>query len=114
MGVFPRVSVLATAINSDCVPPHSIHTQLDHEQVPSSTINPSLARLRKEVPVTLSPPSGAPNFDGSSLNVAELAGIDNPIEGTWIAIVDGFSISSRKGDMFGLRLVAVDKVIKVK
>ena len=62
----------------------------------------------------LIPPSGAPNFDGSSLNVPELAGIDNPIEGTWIAIVDGFSISSRKGDKFGLRLVADGKVIKVK
>jgi hypothetical protein len=42
--------------------------------------------------VTLIPPSRAPNFDGSSLNAPELAGIDNPIEGTWIAIVDGFSM----------------------
>ena len=62
----------------------------------------------------LIPPSGAPNFDGSSLNVPELAGIDNPVAGTWIAIVDGFSISSRRGDKFGLRLVADGKVIKVK
>ena len=62
----------------------------------------------------LVPPSGAPNFDGSSLNVPELAGIDNPVAGTWIAIVDGFSISSRRGDKFGLRLVADGKVIKVK
>ena len=61
----------------------------------------------------LIPPSGPPNFDGSSLNVPELAGIDNPVAGTWIAIVDGFSISSRRGDKFGLRLVADGKVIKV-
>ena len=45
---------------------------------------------------------------------AELAGIDNPVAGTWIAIVNGFSISSRSGDKFGLRLVADGKVIKVK
>ena len=62
----------------------------------------------------LIPPSGPPNFDGSSLNVPELAGIDNPVAGTWIAIVDGFSISSRRGDKFGLRLVADGKVIKAK
>jgi hypothetical protein len=43
-----------------------------------------------------------------------LAGIDDPVEGTWIAIVDGFSISSRRGDTFGLRLVADGQVINVK
>jgi hypothetical protein len=62
----------------------------------------------------LIPPTGAPNFDGATLNAPDRAGIDNPTAGTWVAVVDGFSVSSRRGDKFGLRLVIDGKVGKLK
>jgi hypothetical protein len=62
----------------------------------------------------LIPPTGAPNFDGATLNAPERAGIDNPAAGNWVAVVDGFSVSSRRGDKFGLRLAVDGKVVKLK
>ena len=61
----------------------------------------------------LIPPAGAPNFAGATLNAPERAGIDNPAAGNWVAVVDGFSVSSRRGDKFGLRIVVDGKVVKV-
>ena len=35
-------------------------------------------------------------------------------DGLWVAVVDGFSVSSRRGEKFGLRLVLDGKVVKLK
>jgi len=62
----------------------------------------------------LIPPAGAPNFAGATLNAPERTGLDNPTPGKWVAVVDGFTVSSRRGDKFGLRLVLDGKVVKLE
>ena len=37
-------------------------------------------------------PSGAPVFDGATLDSPERVQIDNPLAGTWIVLVDGFTV----------------------
>ncbi len=67
-----------------------------------------------DLDVILFPPSGPVNGTGATLNVPELAVIDNPVAGPWVAIVDGFSVASKNGDRFDLRIAADGKVLKVK
>lgn len=67
-----------------------------------------------DIDVTLVPPAGAANFDGATLNSPERARITNPTPGDWVAIVDGFSVSSKHGDRFSLRLAVNGTVVKLK
>jgi subtilisin family serine protease len=65
-----------------------------------------------DLDLILVPPAGAPNFDGAGFGSPERATIANPAPGTWTAIVSGFSILSKNGDKYTLRLAADGKVIK--
>ena len=63
-----------------------------------------------DLDVILVRPDGSPVFDGATINAPERATIANPAAGTWIALVDGYTVSTSGGDRFKLR-IAVDGVV---
>jgi subtilisin family serine protease len=67
-----------------------------------------------DIDLILVPPTGPPNFAGATLDAPERVGINNPAAGQWTAIVDGFSVFSRHGDRFSLRLAIDGTVVKLK
>ena len=67
-----------------------------------------------DIDLALQPPTGAPILDGATINAPERAGINNPVAGEWTAIVDGFSVLTKHGDKFSLRLMIDGKVLRLK
>ena len=65
-----------------------------------------------DIDLVLVPPTGAPNFAGATINAPERASIQNPVAGEWTAIVDGFSVLTKRGERFSLRLTTDGKLVK--
>jgi hypothetical protein len=63
-----------------------------------------------DLDVILIPPGGTPNFAGATLASPEIAAVEDPPAGQWMAIVDGFTIGTTGGDNFKLR-IEVDGVV---
>jgi hypothetical protein len=63
-----------------------------------------------DLDLILIPPSGPENVAGATLNAPERVAVANPVPGQWIAVVDGFSIATKNGDKFSLR-VAIDGTV---
>jgi subtilisin family serine protease len=64
-----------------------------------------------DVDLILIAPNGSVNFAGATLNNPEHAVINNPLPGTWFAIVSGFEIHTG-ADKFELRVALDGKVVK--
>ena len=65
-----------------------------------------------DLDLILIPPSGPVNVDGATANAPERAAVANPVAGQWIAVVDGFSIATKNGDKFSLRVAIDGTVVK--
>lgn len=65
-----------------------------------------------DIDVILLGPGGIVNFDGATLNNPERVVIPNVTPGNWTAFVDGFSIATRGGDKYTLRVAVDGKVLR--
>ena len=65
-----------------------------------------------DLDLILIPPSGPVNVAGATANSPERAAVANPVPGQWIAVVDGFSIATKNGDKFSLRVAIDGTVVK--
>jgi hypothetical protein len=65
-----------------------------------------------DLDLILIPPSGPVNVAGATANAPERAAVANPVAGQWIALVDGFSIATKNGDKFSLRVAIDGTVVK--
>jgi hypothetical protein len=65
-----------------------------------------------DLDVTLVAPNGDRVTDGASLNAPERASVEKPAAGNWVARVDAFTVSTKGGDRFKLRIAVDGKVIK--
>jgi hypothetical protein len=65
-----------------------------------------------DIDLLLVDPSGGVVLDGATLNVPEFAKVSDPAPGQWLAFVDGFSVFTKGGDKFELRLEADGKVLR--
>jgi hypothetical protein len=63
-----------------------------------------------DLDVILQRPDGTFVMSAATLNAPELATIANPPAGNWIAYVDGFTVSTKNGDKYKLR-IAIDGVV---
>ena len=57
-------------------------------------------------------PVGNANFDGATLNSPERAELSSPAAGDWLAVIVGFSVNTKNGDKYELRLAVDGKVLK--
>jgi len=65
-----------------------------------------------DIDLILVRPNGTANYDGASLNNPEVVVEDGPAAGNWYAVLDGYSISTRNGDRFQLRIAVDGEVVK--
>lgn len=65
-----------------------------------------------DIDLILVRPNGTLILDGATLNNPEQATISNPPAGNWFALVDGYSIFTKNGDKFKLRLAVDGYVLK--
>jgi hypothetical protein len=65
-----------------------------------------------DLDVLLQRPNGTFVTAGASLNAPERAEVAAPPAGNWVAYVDGFTVSTKGGDRFKLRIVIDGQVIK--
>ena len=63
-----------------------------------------------DVDLILVDPDGGAHLDGATLNNPETAMVENPKPGNWVALVDGFSVSTKNGDRYQLR-ISVDGIV---
>ncbi|MSU35738.1 MAG: hypothetical protein EXS36_11645 [Pedosphaera sp.] len=50
--------------------------------------------------------------DGATLNAPERAEVANPMAGDWVALIFGYSVNTKHGDNFELRVAVDGKVLK--
>jgi hypothetical protein len=65
-----------------------------------------------DIDLILVRPNGTLILDGATLNNPEQATVSNPPAGNWLALVDGYSIFTKNGDRFKLRLAVDGYVLK--
>jgi hypothetical protein len=65
-----------------------------------------------DLDLVLIPPSGPVNEAGVTANSPERVAVANPVPGQWIAVVDGYSIATKNGDKFSLRVAIDGTVVK--
>ena len=65
-----------------------------------------------DLDVTLIDPNGNPDYDAATINAPERATIANPTPGMWVAYVQGYSILTKHGEWFKLRVAVDGKVVK--
>ena len=64
-----------------------------------------------DIELILVRPDGTLNYDGATLNNPEVAIVENPASGQWLAVVDGFEVSTGT-DKFEFRASLDGKVVK--
>jgi len=65
-----------------------------------------------DLDVILIDPNGGLDYSAATLDSPERTTIDNPIAGNWVAVVSGYSIATKNGDRYKLRIVVDGVVVK--
>ena len=65
-----------------------------------------------DVDVILRRPDGTLVTSGATLNAPERVSIDAPAAGSWVAYVEGFTVSTSGGDRFKLQILVDGRVVK--
>ena len=65
-----------------------------------------------DLDVILQRPDGATVVTGATLNAPERVSVADPAPGNWVAYVDGFTVFTKGGDRFKLRITVDDQIIK--
>ncbi|MBI2928444.1 MAG: S8 family serine peptidase [Verrucomicrobia bacterium] len=65
-----------------------------------------------DIDLFLIDPLSNPNFDGATLNAPERVEVANPPAGDWLALILGYSVNTKGGDKYELRLAVDGKVLK--